>query len=82
MNEAVAQAVAEGNLYDMEDLVGSALGAGESPKSLLEAMMAGLRGCGDRFQAGEFFLPELMGSADAFTAGMQVLAPHLAAGDR
>ncbi len=82
MNEAISQAVAEGNLYDMEDMVSSALAAGESPKDLLDAMMAGLKDCGDRFELGEYFLPELMGSADAFNVGMQVLAPRLAPGDR
>jgi len=82
MNTAIANAVAEGNVYDMEDMVTSALAAGENPKDLLEAMMAGLKTCGDRFQSGEYFLPELMGAGEAFTVGMQVLAPALAPGDR
>jgi methanogenic corrinoid protein MtbC1 len=42
------------------------LAAGESPKDLLEAIMAGLKACGDRFEKGEYFLPELMGAGDAF----------------
>ena len=62
MDESISQAVAEGNVYDMEDLVTSALAAGENPKDLLETMMAGLKTCGDRFESGEYFLPELMGS--------------------
>jgi 5-methyltetrahydrofolate--homocysteine methyltransferase len=82
MHEKVSQAIAEGNLYDMEDIVTSALAAGENPKDLLEAMMAGLKTCGERFESGEYFLPELMGAGEAFTAGMQVLAPVLAPGDR
>ena len=44
--------------------------------------MAGLKACGDRFQSGEYFLPELMGAGDAFKAGMAVLAPKLSAGDQ
>jgi 5-methyltetrahydrofolate--homocysteine methyltransferase len=82
VSETIIQAVAEGNLYDMEDLVGNALAAGATPRDLLDAMMAGLKDCGDRFEMGEYFLPELMGSADAFQAGMEVLAPRLAPGDR
>jgi 5-methyltetrahydrofolate--homocysteine methyltransferase len=82
MNTAIAQAVEEGNLYDIEDMANAALAAGESPKELLEAMMAGLKACGDRFEKGEYFLPELMGAGDAFKAGMAVLAPKLSAGDQ
>jgi 5-methyltetrahydrofolate--homocysteine methyltransferase len=82
MNTTIAKAVEQGNLYEIEDMVNAALAAGESPKGLLEAMMAGLKACGDRFEAGEYFLPELMGAGDAFKTGMGVLAPRLSAGDR
>ena len=82
MNRAIAAGVADGNVYDMEEMVSSALALGENPKDLLEAMMAGLKTCGDRFEAGECFLPELMGAGEAFTVGMEVLAPKLAPGDR
>ncbi len=82
MNTTIAKAVEEGNLYDIEVMVSDALEAGESPKELLEALMAGLKACGDRFEAGEYFLPELMGAGDTFKAGMLILAPKLSAGDR
>ena len=82
MNTAIATAVEEGNLYDIQDMVNAALAAGESPKELLEALMAGLKACGDRFETGEFFLPELIVAGDAFKTGMGILAPMLSAGDR
>jgi 5-methyltetrahydrofolate--homocysteine methyltransferase len=82
MNTAIAEAVEEGNLYDIEDMVIAALAAGESPKELLDALMAGVKSCGDRFEKGEYFLPELMGAGDAFKAGMGILAPKLSVGDR
>ena len=82
MNTAIAKAVEEGNLYDIEDMVSAALAVGETPKELLEALMAGLKACGDRFETGEFFLPELLGAGDAFKTGMAVLAPKLSAGDQ
>lgn len=82
MNTAIAQAVEEGNLYDIEEMVSAALAAGESPKELLDALMAGLKSCGDRFEKGEYFLPELMGAGDTFKAGMGILAPKLTMGDR
>jgi 5-methyltetrahydrofolate--homocysteine methyltransferase len=82
MNTTIAKAVEEGNLYDIEDMVSAALDAGENPKELLEALMGGLKVCGDRFETGEFFLPELLGAGDAFKAGMRILAPKLSAGDQ
>jgi 5-methyltetrahydrofolate--homocysteine methyltransferase len=82
MNTAIAEAVEEGNLYDIEDMVIAALAAGESPKELLDALMAGVKSCGDRFEKGEYFLPELMGAGDAFKAGMGILSPKLSVGDR
>jgi 5-methyltetrahydrofolate--homocysteine methyltransferase len=82
MNTAIAQAVEEGNQYEIEDMVNAALAAGEHPKELLEAMMAGLKSCGDHFEKGEYFLPELLGAGDAFKAGMAIIIPKLSAGDR
>lgn len=82
MNTAIAQAVEKGNLYDIEDMVNEAITAGEKPKELLDAMMTGLKTCGDHFEKGEYFLPELMGSGAAFKAGMDILAPKLTKGDQ
>ena len=82
MNTVIAKAVEEGNLYEIEEMVGAALAAGENPKELLEALMAGLKECGDRFETGEYFLPELLGSGEAFKKGMAILAPKLAVADR
>ena len=49
---------------------------------VVDAIMAGLKACGEHFETGEYFLPELIGAAETFKAGMVVLSPRLAAGDR
>ena len=77
MNEVISTAVTEGNVYDIEEIISRALGEGKNPKDLLDAMMAGLKACGDRFETGEYFLPELIGAAEAFQAGMGVLAVEM-----
>jgi len=82
MNSAIADAVTQGNVYEMEEMISGALAAGENPRDILDAMMAGLKTCGDLFEQGEYFLPELMGAGEAFNVGMKVLAPELAPGDR
>jgi 5-methyltetrahydrofolate--homocysteine methyltransferase len=82
MNTVIAKAVEEGDLYDIQDMVNAALAAGENPKDLLESLMTGLKACGDRFETGEFFLPELIGAGDTFKSGMSLLTPKLSAGDQ
>ncbi len=79
MNEQILGAVVNGDVYGIEELVQQSLQAGEVPGEVLKAMMAGLEQCGKKFETGEYFLPEMMMSADAFKLGMQVLAPRLAA---
>ena len=78
MNEGILNAVVNGDVYGIEELVGQALGAGEAPGEVLQAMMAALEQVGKRFEAGEYFLPEMMMSADAFKLGMKALGPALA----
>ena len=78
MSASITNAVLTGELYDIEEIVQARLDAGDEPLACLEAMMAGLEQTGRRFEAGEYFVPELMMAADTFKAGMDLLAPHLA----
>ncbi len=77
MLDIVTELIATGDVYDIEAVVQKGLEAGIAAKKILRAMMLGLEKCGERFEAGEYFLPELMMSADAFQAGMKLLAPKL-----
>lgn len=77
MLATITEAVRDGNTYDIEELIQSRLDAGDDPFDLLRAMMEGLEQCGRKFEAGEYFLPELIMASDAFTSGMKVLEPHL-----
>jgi 5-methyltetrahydrofolate--homocysteine methyltransferase len=77
MTKEISNAVLEGNLYDMADILQEHLAAGQAPMACLEAMMAGLDQTGKLFERGEYFVPELMMAADTFKAGMEVLEPHL-----
>jgi len=78
MLEAISNAVLTGEVYDIDTIVQGYLDAGEEPMACLEAMMAGLEETGKRFEAGDYFVPELLMAADTFKAGMEVLAPRLA----
>jgi len=47
-------------------------------KAIEEGLQPGIQTVGDRFEAFECFLPELIGSAEAFKAAMDVLEPVIA----
>ncbi|NIM93385.1 MAG: cobalamin-binding protein [Anaerolineales bacterium] len=77
MLQNITDAVYKGNLYDIQEILKESLDAGTPPQELLEAMLDGLEICGDRFEEGRYFLPELMMAGETFKAGMQVLEPEL-----
>lgn len=82
MTDEISNAVLEGNLYDIADILQKRLAADQTPMACLESMMAGLDETGKLFERGEYFVPELMMAADTFKAGMEVLAPHLSGESR
>lgn len=47
-------------------------------KAIEQGLQPGIRTVGDRFEAFECFLPELIGSAEVFKAAMEVLEPVIA----
>ena len=62
--------------------VRAGLAAGSRPTVLLfEAMIPALDEVGSRFESGEYFLPEMLISARAMRASMEVLRPHMSATD-
>jgi methylmalonyl-CoA mutase cobalamin-binding domain/chain len=54
--------------------------AGEAALVLLEECRRGMAGVGERFQCGEYYLSELLLSAEIFKEAMVVIEPHLASG--
>ncbi|MEW5814461.1 MAG: B12-binding domain-containing protein [Spirochaetota bacterium] len=73
--DKITDAIVQGNLYDISGIIRKILETGTSPSENLEAMLAGLEICGQRFERGEYFLPELMMAGAAFKAGLKVLEP-------
>jgi len=62
--------------------VRAGLDGGCRPTTLLfEAMIPALDEVGSRFERGEYFLPEMLISARAMRASMEVLRPHMSATD-
>jgi 5-methyltetrahydrofolate--homocysteine methyltransferase len=58
-----------------------ALAAGVSPQEVISLGLApGMERVGEGYEQGEFFVPELLLSARAMRAALEVLRPHLGAG--
>jgi 5-methyltetrahydrofolate--homocysteine methyltransferase len=72
------QAVLEGDASAAAGLVAEGLAAGIPPRTLLDdGLIAAMGEAGRLFEAGEFFVPELLVSARAMKAAMAVLDPLL-----
>ncbi|HBG74892.1 MAG: methyltransferase [Chloroflexi bacterium GWB2_49_20] len=75
------------NLYDGEDkgvagLVRNALDSDIDPQEILSAgLIAGMDKVGKDFKAGVLYVPEVLQTARAMNAGMEILRPFLVQGD-
>ncbi len=74
----LAEAIEWGEEEDARAYAKRALDEGYDPAEIVrEAMSEGVRRAGDRFNAGEFFLPELMLTGEAMKAGLAVVMPAI-----
>ncbi len=74
--------VIEGQADAVESGVKAALAAGVDAGVILnEALIAAMDEVGNRFEDGDFFVPEMLIAARAMQAGLALLKPHLTAID-
>ncbi len=78
----VYQHIIDGDAASVENGVKAALAEGTDAGAILnEALIAAMDEVGRRFEEGDFFVPEMLVSAKAMQAGLNLLKPHLAATD-
>ena len=76
-------AVLEGDFEGVKTNVPAALEAGLDPNIILnDAMIAAMREVGALFEAGEYYVPEMLIAARAMQSGMALLKPHLQKSDQ
>jgi 5-methyltetrahydrofolate--homocysteine methyltransferase len=76
-------AVLEGDFDSVKTNVQAALDARLDPNVILnEGMIAAMREVGCRFEAGEYYVPEMLIAARAMQSGMAILKPSLQQTDR
>lgn len=83
MSEDLSSALVALKRGEVVESVKTRAAAGEDPFAILEECRRGMSVVGERFQAGDYFLAELLLSAEIFKAAAAILEPYLAkAGSR
>jgi 5-methyltetrahydrofolate--homocysteine methyltransferase len=76
--QKISEELQKGNFKDMPRLIQEALDEGISPSKILsDGLVAGMDVVGEKFRSDEIFMPEVLISARAMQAGMDVLRPKL-----
>jgi len=81
MVEELATAIVELKRDKVLDAVRNRAEKGEAPLQILEECRQGMTIIGERFQNGEYFLAELILSAEIFKEAIEILDPYLTATD-
>jgi len=78
--ERLSTAILEGDCEKTPKLVQRALDQELAPKDILDnGLVVGMNEVGVRFKRGDMFVPEVLMSADAMQAGLEILRPPLVA---
>jgi len=79
-NEECKNAILGGNVSSAEELAHKVINEKLDVNEAIDAFSLAIREAGDLFEEGEFFLPELMRSAEAMKAAMTIFQPVLEEG--
>jgi 5-methyltetrahydrofolate--homocysteine methyltransferase len=78
--ERLSTAILEGNEERIPKLVQKGLDEGLASKDILDnGLIVGMNEVSARFKRGDMFVPEVLMSAKAMQAGLEILRPHLVA---
>jgi 5-methyltetrahydrofolate--homocysteine methyltransferase len=78
--DEMRQSVIDGDMPGTQTLMRQALAQKFPPELILRAgLISAMEEVGERFERGEFFVPEMLVSARAMKSGLALLRPHLVA---
>ena len=82
MKDQLKQAVIDGNADTATALTGALLASGASAREILDAaLLPAMEVVGVRMRAGDCFIPEVLLSARVMQSCLDLLRPHMAAGE-
>ena len=80
--EEMANKVISGDVDVVTELTKKAVDEGEKPLDIInKGLMKGMNVVGERFKAGDMFIPEVLMSAKAMGAGMEIVKPLFVGGE-
>jgi 5-methyltetrahydrofolate--homocysteine methyltransferase len=74
---AIRNGVVEGERKAVPDKIREAMDANVAPQAILDVMTQAMTEVGNLFEAGEYFVPEMLIAARTMQDGMQILKPRL-----
>ena len=77
MLNQISQGIVELKKDDVLDSVKKMLKTGVDPLAILDECRQGMQIVGDKFEKGDFFLAEMILSAEVFKSAVAELKPHL-----
>jgi corrinoid protein of di/trimethylamine methyltransferase len=81
--QSLYEAVLEGDTRGTKALVAQALDEGHNPQGLLDQyLIPAMDEVGRRFESGDYFVPEMLISARAMKAALELIRPHLSTAER
>ena len=79
--EQIAQGVIKGEMEKVGGLTQQAIDGGAEPMEVIDqGLMSGMSVVGERFKSGEMYIPEVIMSAKAMSAGMEIVKPLIVGG--
>lgn len=76
--EQLTACVVEAEMDDVEELIKKELDAGTDPAAVLkDGLIKGMDIVGEKYEAGDLFLPEMLAAAMTMKDGVEYLKPHL-----
>jgi len=76
--DQIYHSVVEGNVDDIEEQVQAALKEHDPPVIMNQGLLRALEKVGDLYSTGEYFLPQMIASANTMKKGFNILKPLLA----
>ena len=73
----IKDALEKGDINEVIELTKAALDKGKSIKAILDTLIGGMDIIGKKFKNNEIFIPEVLISAKAMHAGLNILEPYL-----
>ena len=82
MKDQIKQAIIDGNADTVNALTQALLATGVPAKEILEgALLPGMEVVGERMRSGDCFIPEVLLSARTMQGALDILRPHMLAGE-